>query len=84
LKSLNPMANDDSGRPAIETPSSRCLHLRSNGMYIHDDGPGGEPQDDDDFKAYWCFKTQKSFGPDDASVGGRLCRNGSRICYEPI
>jgi hypothetical protein len=78
---INDQPND---LPIIETPSSPCLHLRSKGMYVYNDGPGGEPLDDDDNTAYWCFKTLKSFGPDDASVGGRLCRDGSRTCYEPI
>jgi hypothetical protein len=85
LKSLNPMTDRETGDlPVVQTPSSPCLHLRSKGMYVDNDGPGGTPEDDDDNTAYWCFKTLKSFGPDDEMVGGRLCRNGSRSCYEPI
>jgi hypothetical protein len=80
------MPDDDAnvGLPVIETLPLRCVHLRSSGMYIHDDAPGDEEIEDDGFKAYWCFQTLKSFGPDDSSVGGRACRDRSRSCYEPI
>ena len=79
------MANsENSDLPIIETPSPPCMNLRSKGMYVYTDGPEGEPLDDDDNTAYWCFKTLKNFGPDDRMVGGRLCREHSRTCYEPI
>jgi hypothetical protein len=80
------MADQDPKGPPIlvEAASSRCVHLRSSGMYIKDDEPGGGPGDGDDFRAYWCFQTLKSFGPDDCLVDSRACRDRSRTCYEPI
>jgi hypothetical protein len=79
------MPDNESNSPEVnQTAGSPCLHLRSKGMYVYNDGPEGEPADDDNNTAYWCFQTMKCFGPDEASVGGRLCRNGSRSCYEPI
>jgi hypothetical protein len=53
-------------------------------MYVHDDAPAEVPDDDDDFRAYWCFQTLKSFGPDHGSVDGRACRARSRSCYQAI
>jgi hypothetical protein len=76
--------NDLSDLPIIQSTSAPCLHLRTKAMYVYEGAPRGEPLDDDDNTTYWCFKTLKTFGPDDALVGGRLCRNGSRSCYEPI
>jgi hypothetical protein len=76
--------NESNSLEVVQTPASPCLHLRSKGMYVYNDSPEGEPRDDDNNTAYWCFQTMKSFGPDEGSVGGRLCRNGSRSCYEPI
>jgi len=70
--------------PVIEQRTAPCLHLRSKGMYVYTDGDGGETHEDDDSTAYWCFKTLKTFGPDDQFVGGRECRNASRPCYQPI
>ena len=79
------MADDEPKTcPIVETPASPLPAPAQQGMYVHNDGPGGEPHDDDDNTAYWCFKTLKSFGPDDGMVGGRLCRDRSRTCYEPI
>jgi hypothetical protein len=75
--------NDSNDLPIVEPTGAPCLHLRSKGMYVYE-GPESQPLDDDDNTTYWCFKTLKSFGPDDALVGGRLCRDGSRSCYEPI
>lgn len=75
---------DDEPKAPLETPSSRCVHLRSSGMYIHNDEPADQPADEDDFRAYWCFQTLKSFGPDHCSVGASVCRERSRTCYEPI
>jgi hypothetical protein len=69
--------------PVVETISP-CLHLRNKGMYIYTDGTGNEDDDDDGGTNYWCMKTMKCFGPDDDLVGGRLCRDSSRTCYEPI
>jgi hypothetical protein len=76
--------SETNDQPVVETPSQPCLHLRCKSMYVFNDGPNGEPHDDDDNTAYWCFKTLKSFGPDNSMVGGRLCRDRSRSCYEPI
>ena len=67
----------------IETPGAPCHHLRCKGMYIYTDGTGSEPADDGN-TVYWCFQTLKCFGPDDRTVDGQACREGSRTCYEPI
>ena len=79
------MTNDDpKGLPVIESLPSRCVHLRSSGMYVHDESPDDAEIEDEGFKAYWCFQTLKSFGPDNNSVGSHACRDRSRTCYEPI
>jgi hypothetical protein len=70
--------------PVVEPEPSACRHLRNKGMYVYTDDPGGDSADDYDNTNYWCFKTMKSFGPDDEMVGGRQCRDPSRTCYEPI
>ena len=54
MTSANPTTSRSS------SPVVPCLHLRSKGMYVYNDGPGREPLDDDDNTAYWCFKTLKT------------------------
>lgn len=61
-----------------------CRHLRSAGMYVYGDGPQAADAEDYDSSSYWCTETMKSFGPDDNMVGGRECRDQSRLCYEPL
>jgi hypothetical protein len=61
-----------------------CFHLRNKGMYVYTDGTASQEDDDDGGTIYWCMKTMKNFGPDDDLVGGRLCRDRARTCYEPL
>jgi len=79
------MANSEPNElPVVEQPPSPCLHLRNKGMYVYTDGTENPDDDDDGGTVYWCMKTMKNFGPDDDMVGGRLCRDPSRSCYEPL
>ncbi len=67
------------------TPASRlvtplhCSHLRHKGMYVM-------AEEDPDLTsvlgatAYWCAKTQKSFGPDGDAVGRDACQHGRGCC----
>jgi hypothetical protein len=59
-----------------------CSLLRHKGMYVM-----AEPHPDDakytgdvDWAAYWCSKTQTSFGPDGDAVGPLACVPGRRCC----
>jgi hypothetical protein len=70
--------------PVVQAPALPCRHLRSKGMYVYTDGLASESLDEDDSTIYWCFKSMKSFGPDDEMVGGRECRDPSRSCYESL
>jgi hypothetical protein len=75
---------EPSDLPVIEPTAAPCMHLRSKGMYVYTDELESQSHDDDDSTHYWCFKTLKSFGPDDELVGARACRDSSRSCYEPL
>jgi hypothetical protein len=69
--------------PIVET-ASMCRHLRSKGMYVYTDGQDDPAQEGYDNTVYWCLKTMKDYGPDDAPAEGQECRNPGRSCYEPI
>lgn len=61
---------------------AHCSRLRHKGMYV---GQDAEPRSgyDSDFlgaPAYWCLKTQKSFGPDGAPVTAEACREHRGCC----
>jgi hypothetical protein len=64
--------------------SGPCCRLRTNGMFIYNDGIPNDQENDYASSIYWCVSTMKSFGPDDAFVGGRECRDPNRSCYQPI
>jgi hypothetical protein len=70
--------------PAVDADVPVCRSLRFNGMYVFTEGQPDDADDADDARIYWCFHTMKSFGPDDAMVGRRQCRNSARGCYEAL
>jgi hypothetical protein len=60
---------------------SHCSHLRHKGMYVMAEvDPGDYSQGAYEATAYWCAKTQKSFGPDGDIVGREMCRHGRSCC----
>jgi hypothetical protein len=75
---------DPNDLPVVEATTSPCRHLRSKGMYVYTDGLDGEAHEDYGDTAYWCLKSMKNFGPDDAIVARPECSDQSRTCYEPI
>ena len=81
MASVDPKRGD---LPAIDPNAPACRHLRHKGMFVYSDGLGGETHDGYDNTVYWCFRTMKSFGPDDDFVNGLDCRNCTRPCYEPL
>jgi hypothetical protein len=61
-----------------------CVRLRHKGMYVGQDPVAYESEYDRDWlgaSAYWCLKTQKSFGPDGGVVTAEACC-GDRGCCE--
>lgn len=63
--------------------SARCRQLRHKGMYVYTDMAEGDDHAEGGTTVYSCFKTMKSFGPDDEPVDGEDCRDPGRSCYEP-
>ena len=64
--------------------STHCVRLRHKGMYVGQDEVAAASDYDRDWlgaSAYWCVKTQKSFGPDGGVVTAESCR-GHRGCCE--
>jgi hypothetical protein len=64
--------------------SQHCVRLRHKGMYVGQDPEPAASAYDRDWlgaSAYWCLKTQKSFGPDGEVVSAENCR-GHRGCCE--
>lgn len=58
-----------------------CAHLRHKGMYVMaEEDPGDWSAGAYEATAYWCSKTQKSFGPDGDIVGREACRHGRGCC----
>lgn len=69
------------------TPASRlvtavhCSHLRHKGMYVMAEvDPSDTSANSYDATAYWCARTQKSFGPDGHAVGREACQHGRSCC----
>ena len=63
--------------------SAHCSRLRHKGMYVgQDPAPPGSALDRDwlGASAYWCLKTQKSFGPDGEVVTAEACQGGRGCC----
>jgi hypothetical protein len=61
--------------------SSHCSHLRHKGMYVMAEAdPADFSQGSYEATAYWCARTQKSFGPDGDVVGRDTCRHGRTCC----
>ncbi len=61
-----------------------CVRLRHKGMYVGQDPEPVTSEYDRNWlgaPAYWCLKTQKSFGPDGHAVTAEACR-GHRDCCE--
>ena len=69
--------------PVYQIAGPACRFLRSKGMYVYTDGPGGA-HDDYDNTIYWCLRTHKSFGPDDDLVEKQYCCDPSRSCYQAL
>lgn len=58
-----------------------CLHLRHKLMYCDDQHMViGMVNDESTTRVFFCSQTGDSLGPDDRSVGSKLCCN-SRGCY---
>jgi len=69
------------------TPSSplitamHCAHLRHKGMYVMaEEDPVQSGFNGHEATAFWCARTQTSFGPDGAVVRQDLCRKGRGCC----
>lgn len=62
--------------------SSHCSRLRHKGMYVGQDPDPIASAGTDALgaPAYWCVKTQKSFGPDGGIVNADACRGGRDCC----
>ncbi len=68
------------------TPASRlvtplhCSHLRHKGMYVMAEEDPELAAGSYGATAYWCAKTQKSFGPDGDAVSRDACCHGRGCC----
>ena len=78
---MNASPPPDPGPGPNATLGPRCQDLRHSGMYVHTDADPDQPRGGDG-TSYWCLKTHKGFGPDDALVDGADCRDPRRSCYE--
>lgn len=58
-----------------------CSHLRHKGMYVMaESDPSEFATGAYEATAYWCAKTQKSFGPDGDAVSRDACQHGRGCC----
>jgi hypothetical protein len=54
-------------------------------MYLYGEGSNEDTGEYYDSSSFWCTATMKRVGPDDDDmVGGRECRDPSRLCCEPL
>lgn len=60
----------------------RCRFLRSKGMFINSNEPGGESVVGHGH--FWCGRNQRIYGPDEQLCSDELCRNHSRSCFETL
>jgi hypothetical protein len=65
-----------------QVPAPRCIHLQLKAMVVY--GEGFEC--DSDFQHgminFWCLRTGRPLGPDDAEVGMKPCSDADRGCYQ--
>lgn len=60
----------------------RCKHLRCKSMLVYGENFECDPEFQAGMTEFWCLRTSKGQGPDDAEASLEMCCNPERTCFE--
>jgi hypothetical protein len=65
-----------------QVPPPRCIHLESKAMAVYGEEYESDPDYQGGMSTFWCLRTGRPLGPDNAGVGMKPCSDQKRGCYQ--